>query len=279
MSSGTGSVNGEVVSVDPSMANVAAPLGATAPMAATSAQKTFETESGVVNLPSSAFKRLKDEAQAKGMKKAMSELDAKAKAAGFGSFDELFAAATTKPAQAKSQSHNTVEHTKEATVTPPPKKTGNAATDRERERLYREKLKLQSKLEREAQRRRETMREKEALEARMELERTASRIGIRDLDYAIHLLEREISGKDEAQLMDFDDRAFFEGLRGSHSYLWGETVVPATTGNATAAAPAAPRPNTVTQQTSAAQQVDVRKMNRQEYEAHLRSRGLAVGVH
>lgn len=278
MSSGIGSVTGEVVSVDASLANAAAPLGAQAPNMQTSAPST-KTSASTVELPSSAFKRLKEEAQAKGMKKAMSELDAKAKAAGFSSFDDLFAAAT-KPSQAKPQQRQSVERVeKEVSVTPPPKKTGNATTDRERERLYREKLKLQSKLDREAMRRREALREKEALEARMALERTASRMGIRDLDYAIHLLEREISGKDEQALMDFDDRAFFEGLRGQHPYLWGETVVPATTGNATTAAPAAPRPNTVTQQTSAAQQVDVKKMNRQEYEAHLRSRGLAGGMH
>ena len=281
MSSGIGSANGEVVSVNPATANVAAPLGAQAPVAAPVAQQNTATDSNSVNLPSSAFKRLKDEAQAKGMKKAMNELENKAKAAGFASLDAMFEAATSNGTSQKTQKARDVieRNTKEATVPPPPKKTGNATADRERERLYREKLKLQSKLERESQRRREALREKDALEARMDLERTASRMGIRDLDYAIHLLEKEISGKDENALMDFDERTFFEGLRGQHPYLWGETVVPATTGNATAAAPSAPRPNTVTQQTAAAQQVDVRKMNRQEYEAHLRSRGLAVGMH
>ena len=274
--SGIGSMTGEVVSMEASLANAAAPLGATSPAFADApVAKTVETDSMTVNLPSSAFKKLKDESIEKGKKKAFAEFEAKAKAAGFDSFDEMFSLATaqktapvTTRAPAKAQT--------EATVPPPPKKTGDSAVDRDRDRFYREKLKLQSKLDREGLRRRELQRELDAREAEMLLRESAAMSGVRDIDYAIRLLEREISGKDETALSDFDERAFFGQLRGSHPYLFGETVVPATTGLANASAPAAPRPNTVTQQVSASQQVDARKMNRQEYEAHLRSRGLAV---
>ena len=188
--SGIGSMTGEVVSMEASLANAAAPLGLTSPaFAEAPVAKTVETDLMTVTLPSSAFKKLKDESIEKGKKKAFAEFEAKAKAAGFDSFDEMFSAATaqkTAPVSMKTF----VKAQTEATVPPPPKKTGDSTVDRERERLYRDKLKLQSKLDREGLRRRELQRELDAREAEMSLRESAAMSGVRDIDYAIRLLER-----------------------------------------------------------------------------------------
>jgi hypothetical protein len=262
---------------------VEAPLGATAPASSVSAAAADTVEaSDFVQVPQSAFKKLKDDALERGRKKAQAEFEERVKAAGFSSFDDLLKAVpskTTAKKQEVSFDEDDVDDVPVQVSAEPPKKTGNAAVDRERERLYREKLKLQAKLEREALRRRELQRELDAREAEMGLRQSAALAGVRDIDYAITLLERHISGKDESALADFDERAYFNQLRSSHPYLFGETVVAATTGNAAAAAPKAPAPNAVTQQTVSAQSVDARKMNREEYTALLRSRGLSVGTH
>lgn len=263
---------------------VEAPLGATPPPepAARATPSETVTTSDYVQLPQSAFKKLKDDALERGRKKALSEFEERVKAAGFTSFEDMLKAVPSKGAPkqqvAAYEDEDDVDDVPVQVSAEAPKKTGNAAVDRERERLHREKLKLQAKLEREALRRRELQRELDAREAEMGLRQSAALAGVRDIDYAITLLERHISGKDEAALAEFDERSFFNQLRTSNPYLFGETVVAATTGNAAAAAPKAPTPNAVTQQSVQSQAVDARKMNREEYAALLRSRGLAVGT-
>lgn len=277
---GTNGMDGVTVEAT-TATTVEAPLGATAPAESVAAKVDAVETSDFVQVPQSAFKKLKDDALERGRKKAQAEFEERVKAAGFSSLDDLLKAVPSKTTAKKpvaSYIEDDVDDVPVQVAAEPPKKTGNAALDRERERLHRETLKLQAKLDREALRRRELQRELDAREAEMGLRQSAALAGVRDIDYAITLLERHISGKDEAALAEFDERAYFSQLRASHPYLFGETVVAATAGNAAAAAPKAPAPNAVTQQTVSSQAVDARKMNRDEYTALLRSRGLSVGV-
>lgn len=75
--------------------------------------------------------------------------------------------------------------------------------------------------------------ELDALQARSALEKTAIRAGVRDVDYALLLLQRHLEGArlSDDQLEKFDYTAFFEGMKKSHPYVFGEVVKPANSGN------------------------------------------------
>lgn len=116
--------------------------------------------------------------------------------------------------------------------------------------------------------------EADAIRAEMHLRTVAAGVGVQDIDYAIMLLTREVEKLTPEDAEKFDERGFFEGLRKSKPLLFGEAVVPATTGTGTGGAPTPPKPNTVASQTAANGKVDARKMNPQQYAELLRARGI-----
>jgi hypothetical protein len=74
----------------------------------------------------------------------------------------------------------------------------------------------------------------------------------------------------------FNQKKFFENLRGSHPYLFGDsTAVPITTGTGTSA-PAAPAPGPIVKQNGEDGQVDVKKMNATQFQEHIRKMGINV---
>jgi hypothetical protein len=109
----------------------------------------------------------------------------------------------------------------------------------------------------------------------MALRETAVVKGVRDVDYALRLLQRELEGKDEQALATFDEGKFFENLRASHPYLYGETVVPATTGTGVGAAPSAPKAGAVQAAQGAAGNKDARSLSQDEFQKLLRARGFS----
>lgn len=116
-------------------------------------------------------------------------------------------------------------------------------------------------------------RKLDASTARAAVERVAVQAGVKDVEYAVVLLNRELSGKSEAELGVFDHKKFFENLRPAHPYLFGETTVPLNTGTG-GSAPPSPPPGPVARGQGQDGQVDAMKMSREEFEASLRKRGI-----
>lgn len=242
--------------------------------ATTSAPATQSAQPPAVSIPQSAFAKLKEEQRQRGKREAMSELEAKFKAAGFGSLDDALAAlaetrkAPTAPAKAQSQRQTQVETTQ-------PERGGD---DRQLSRIQKERERLAKMHAQEQARARKLQRQLEAKEAEMALREAAVSHGVKDVDYALRLLQRELDGKTEAELAGFDEAAFFgQKLRSSHPYLFGELVVPATTGTG-ATGPAAPKAASVQAATGSAGQFDAKKATAEDYQRELRRRGLSVGL-
>lgn len=125
---------------------------------------------------------------------------------------------------------------------------------------------------------RKLRRQLDASVARASVERVAVSVGVKDVDYAVVLLNRALEDKSEAELAAFDHKAFFEGLRAPHPHLFGETVVRLSNGTG-AGAPPAPPPGPVARGQGADGQVDAMKMSRQEYDAYLHKRGINPNRH
>lgn len=150
--------------------------------------------------------------------------------------------------------------------------------ERRLERTEGTNVELTKRARREAQGRRRARRGNDALEAEMIVREAAARTGVRDTDYAMRLLTRHLQGKSVEDLKEFDESKYFEGLRGDHPYLFGEVHQPATTGNGASTAPSAPQPGAVGSGAAQGSQIDVKKMNPQEFREHLANRGLSVPV-
>lgn len=170
-----------------------------------------------------------------------------------------------------------------------PAPTGKQLSQREIDRIARERAELEEKnrrLGRDKARRekeaRELRRELDAKEAEMELKISAIQIGITDPDYALVLLKRHLSGRPSEELAAFNERSFFAGLRKTHPILFNEATAPANTGTGGSATedrtetkPGAPGPKTNTApQGNGAGALDARRMTTEELNKLLQSRGL-----
>jgi hypothetical protein len=116
--------------------------------------------------------------------------------------------------------------------------------------------------------------EVDAIRAEMHLRTIAAGVGVQDVDYSIMLLTREVEKLTPEQAAQFDERAFFEGLRKSKPLLFGETVQPATTGVGGGGAPKPPQPGQAVSQGVQNGKVDVRKLDAKAYQDLLRARGI-----
>ena len=234
-----------------------------------------------VILPQHAIGKLKEEQRQRGRREALSELEAKFKTAGFSSVDEALEAmaqARNVPAPAKVEKAPAppkavapvVEDEEAQTIAQP--QTGSDA-QKQLQRLQREREKLAKQFAAEQAQRRKLQRTLEAKEAEFALRETAVGKGVKDVDYALRLIQRELEGKDEAGLRTFDETKFFDGLRQSHPYLFGEMVVPATTGTGVGAAPSAPKASDTQAAQAAANRLNARDMKADEFQKLLRARG------
>lgn len=115
----------------------------------------------------------------------------------------------------------------------------------------------------------------ERKEAEIELRDAARGVGVKDVDYALHLLERELKGKSEAEINAFDERKFFgETLRERIPLIFQELTSPATTG-----ATSKPPPASASQQAKEAGekgQFDAMKASKDEINERLRRLGIPV---
>ena len=129
----------------------------------------------------------------------------------------------------------------------------------------------------EERRRKDAEHAREALEAESAIREQAIMAGVKDVDYAVTLLRRNIDGKSADELKGFDELKFFDDLRERQPYLFGERSVSVTTGTGVKE-PGAPKPGQIAQGTAANGQIDATKMNNKEFAEHLRKRGLNLNI-
>lgn len=238
-------------------------------------------------IPTSAMKRIKEEARGQGRQEALDEL---AKAAGYESNADLVQAlaklkapapaGTPAPAPAAAAP---VPAPGEPAMTPE-ELARSKDSRREQSRYERQIEKVLGERNRYAQsatewqrKARDAQAETDAVRAEMHLRTIAAGVGLQDIDYAITLFSREVEKLTPEQAEKFDERAYFDGLRKTKPLLFGEAVLPAGTGPGGGAAPP-PAPGTVTQRTVTNGKVDARKMSPQEYRAHLAKMGITPGI-
>lgn len=258
-----------------------APEAATAP-AAEPALPTIADGKNVI-LPQATMAKLKEEQRQRGKREAMTELEAKFKAAGFESIDDAIAAmAAAKNAPAKAAPKAPVKEAvtetadvEESLATQP---QGASDSTKQLQRLQRERERLAKQFAQEQAQRRKLQRTLEAKEAEFAIRESAVAKGAKDVDYVVRLIQRELEGKDEKALAAFDEGKFYDNLRQSRPYLFGETVVPATTGTGVGAAPSAPKAGNVQAAQGAAGKTDARSMSQDEFQKLMRARGFSATV-
>jgi len=260
--------------------------GAAPPAAQPPAQATPAPARSTITVPTAAMSRIKREERNKGQEQLAKEL-------GFESVEAMKRVLAAKekakkpaaaPAAAPRSPGAPARPTRPAATAPEPDGDETAATaqptgdDPDRQARINRIVRDRARLKRENEELKERL---DTVQAEGELKLIALRIGITDVDYALALLKRHFSTLDEAAAAQFDESAYFEGLRKTHPVIFATTEItrPAqsTTGGATPAQnPAGARPPAPpsNRQPSDAAPVDARKMTKQELDEHLRKRGL-----
>lgn len=239
-------------------------------------------------VPRDAFKRAKDEAREKGRKEA---LDSLVRELGLSSLDEFKgllqgvkgANSGKAKQQEKSRDRDDEGHKEDRRqLKPPTAEKGNNPDKlyREREKWQRTYETMNQKLSHESRQRKNLEQALEAKDAEMALMSAAFSAGIRDdicVDVAIRALTKHVENLSEQDQAKFDEKKFFEGLREAYPQLFGEVVRPANTGVG-GSHPSPPKPGAMARTEAANTQKDARKMSSSEFQEHLRSRGLNIGI-
>jgi hypothetical protein len=263
------------------------PTGETPPEAEETKDEAPETQeepparaSKVVTMPAHRMVELKRQEREKGKRAALAALDAEAKGLGYASHAAMVAALKAKRSRVKPSASRTSapepETENEETDTSTPTAPRGRTTREQRELLRAQEQRRAANRARAAAERkaRQLEKQREADRAEHELRIVAVSVGVKDIDYALTILKRQLAGMSQAELAKFDERKFFsDTLRKSHPYLYGEAVQPVTTSPSSESKEAPPTPpNKPTPPTAPPK--DVRQMSRQEYDAYLRSKGL-----
>lgn len=226
-----------------------------------------------ITVPQSSMAQIKARARAQGRREATAAMESKmagfAKFLGFKSLEEM---ESTDPEEWRKRQASAVAKPAAAPSTARVKSRGSSALERENARLLEEKKRLNRLRSVEERKRRSLERELAAKDAESELRVAAIRAGVQDVDYALHLLRREMSSKSPEEISKFDEGVFFgTELRRNHPYLYATEVVPANTGAPTDGNKAPPPPAPPTTESAGA---DAKKLSREEYVAVLKRKGL-----
>lgn len=248
--------------------------------ATTDATTKKDGEGKVLQVPHSDFKKIKEEARERGRREALAELDAVAVEAGFESHaDALKKLGELKKHASKTEAQPSPPETQQMTK-PADKKDAKAADKqaRESQRLADERSKLRKDWRAAQRSKRDLQRQLDHKDAQMELQKEAYQAGLTDVDYGIRLLTRELAGKSVEEVAKFDRKKFFDDLRAQKPYLFGEKVVPATTGTngskGDGSQPATPDASKPVVDAAKGAQFDARTATKEQYEEHLRKLGL-----
>jgi hypothetical protein len=137
-----------------------------------------------------------------------------------------------------------------------------------------ERAAYKARLDHERARARELQAQLDAKDTEMDLREVAVSCGVKDVPYAISLFTRDMAGKSDDELAKLDERTYFEQLRASKPYLFGEQVTRATTGVGAPPSNMSPTPAAVNAAATSAAHVDARAMSRTELATRLRKMGL-----
>lgn len=269
------------------------PDGSTPPPSVPQNQHPVEQrQPKILTIPSNAMSKIKKDERERGKKLALDEANAKARQLGFKDAADLESHAlrakngarlAARPAARTREAAPPEEEEQEEGASKPQARAGQqnphprltSRYEKQIAKLTEERKRLNRQVSHEEKKRKAIERELQAKDAESALRMEAIRNGVKDVDYAIELLRRSMSGKTAEELRQFDEGKFFrEELRGTHPYLYGVDVVPADTSNAAAGgSPTAQRREGAsgTPQNGA---IDARSMSREDYNKLLRERGL-----
>lgn len=238
-------------------------------------------QSGVQVVPHAAFKRIKEEEFAKGKNAAMEEL---ARASGFESVTEFVSAMqkskTPSPGAQAPVAATPPAPMDDASATPEDVKAlkddkrQSAMFQRQLEKAINDRNRYAQTATDWRKKAEDARSEADAVRAEMHLRTIAASVGVQDIDYAITLFSREVEKLTPEQAEKFDERAYFNALRKSKPLLFGEAVQPATTGTGTGGAPTPPAPGQVAAAAAANGKVDAKKLNPQQFQELIKSRGI-----
>lgn len=239
----------------------------------------------VIPMTADSLRNVEKSARDKGARQAKSEADRRAKALGYESYDAMIA---TLEAEKRGQPVPTKKPQQQQQNRQPQQqqqrndRPNNNRNDREMERLRADNQRLTKSLNGETRKRRQTEREKAQLEADMILREAAIRAGIKDVDYALHLLKQDMKAKTDEERKSFDETAYFSGLRESRPFLFGVEKKPASTTPtpkpaptpAADTAPAGGPPPEGEKPNGGGDSKDAREMTQEAYHKRLRQLGI-----
>ena len=231
-----------------------------------------------VMVPQSAFKTIKTKAHSKGVAEGEAlgrsayeqEIQAKLKEAGFDNLDSVLS--LTK---GLSGSPPTGQLTSTQVQDPPSDTSTHPAPLNTAWQQEQYKLRQQVQAADAARQAAEALLEQQ--QAEMRVREGFARQGVRDIDYATHLLGQHVAALPEAEVMAFDTNAWLGEQRAARPYLFGDApaapTTPATTGPTNTGTTAAPTAAVVATNTSAPA-FDARTATKAELSAHLQSLGI-----
>lgn len=215
----------------------------------------------VHHLADGAFKKLKDAERAKGARELREQLDRDAAELGYANHESMVRLLKTgaRPAPPPDPADDPPE---------PPKPVARAQAKalEDAQRQLAEERRARQLAER---KRKQIEDEAEARKGRHQLEKTAIRKGVQDVDFAVHLLEQHVAGLPDAEAEKFDEDAFFTKLKEDRPYLFGVTTVAANTGTAGGA----PITTRTPQNPAPGSKFDAGKATPAEWEEYKRKRG------
>lgn len=262
---------------DPPATPPAAP--ATEPATIEPADTTPQARPGsrVLSMPTAAMSEIKRKERERGERKARQAADAQAKELGYASHEDMLAklkAAKARPAAKPAAAAPASAETEQA---PPATRRQQSKAERDLARME-ERRRSANRARASAERRvRELERQRDADSAEHELRLSAVKHGVHDVDYALTLLKRKLSGLKPEELRTFDEDTFFSvELRKSNPYLYGEEVRPATTSPSSSSST---KPTTTNPPAADTKTEDARTVSQDKYNEMLRKRGLTPPQH
>lgn len=242
-----------------------------------SAEETQEeTTEASVRIPTKALAGIKATARAKGRAETADVMANMAKAAGFDSIEDMFAAAKEAKRRGTKSASTTEEPEGEEEPEAPKRKASKKSVDLEREveRLQSEYRRM-NELRVQAQREAKQLRvENAAARAEGQLRQAALRAGIIDdgVDFAVERVRAELKGKRPEDVAKFDTAKFFgEVLRKKLPALYATSEEPLTSG----AAGSSPNLGAATKaKTPPTEPSDARELTPEQFAARLKSLGL-----
>lgn len=253
--------------------------------------------SKLLTIPTARMREIKEKERERGRKLALEELNTRAKALGFRDLEAMEATASRRQAKV-SKPQISAKSAQPKAATPASRPAPQSADpdreeaakahprylsrlERENRRLLDEKKRVNRQRALEQKQRQALQRKLDEREVESELKLAAVQAGVSGdhVDFALDRLRKETAGKTPKELETFNEVEFFGGLRERMPFLFGVEARPVTTGPTAketvgAQAPVPPKPGPLKTTQAGNGQIDAMKLTPQEFQEHLRLRGL-----